>query len=161
MEKLNVYAEHGGGSSGGAPSSGGGWGHSWGDIIDNSGNREGSGFYPDSSTPAGWESIFGGTYGKEFADDTQNNTSYDSSYSFDINSEQYDAIKKYINNFQENGDDWSMGEILEESNNCTDYIEGMLDVAGIEHPDFTTFGKTDPDKLGDWLNKLKQDDKKN
>ena len=52
-----------------------------------------------------------------------------------------------------------MGKLWEKSNVCADYVVGMLDAAGIPHPDFTMFGKTDPDKLADWLDQLEAKNK--
>ncbi|MDP3731559.1 MAG: hypothetical protein Q8R31_00815 [Candidatus Omnitrophota bacterium] len=64
-----------------------------------------------------------------------------------------------MNDFQKNGGDWTMGGLFGKSNECADYAVGMLDAAGIKHPNFKTFGKTDPNKLAKWLKKQNKKNK--
>lgn len=108
--------------------------------------------YP--SEPAGIEAIFGGNYGKAFVDDIAIGTHYNSSYSWYITFEEYSNVNEYITDFKNNGSDWTMGKAWQGSNNCADFLEGMLDAASIAHPNFETWGKTDPDKVADWLDEL-------
>ena len=42
------------------------------------------------------------------------------------------------------------------SNNCVDFVESALDLAGIQHPDFDFLGVSDHDKLADWLDEVEK-----
>ncbi len=152
LQQIGIHVHLGGGSTGvGSPSSGG-WGHAWVDLYDANGNRYGRGFYP--SDPAGWQSIFGGTYGKAFVDDTEDGEEANESFTINISQADYDAAMALIQYLEQNSPDWSI------DNNCADFVDEVLTAAGIDHPDFQTLGKTDPNKIADWLKEMKSKNQK-
>ncbi|MEW5759120.1 MAG: hypothetical protein AB1755_06645, partial [Candidatus Omnitrophota bacterium] len=67
---------------------------------------------------------------------------------WDITKRQYNQVITYMNKFQADNKVWSL------SVNCTDFAVGAARSIGINVPDITTNGYSDPAKLGKWLDSL-------
>lgn len=122
---LTIHANRGG--DGSSSSSGGsGFGHAWFTLDRGEGN-----ITAHETRKPGW------------GEPVNEDTSSDSQSSFEITDSQAEQIEQYAQN--ETGD----YEFFD--NNCTDFIEGVLEILGVENPSFDTVGISDPEKLANWL----------
>jgi hypothetical protein len=104
-------------------------GHGWITIINDNGTQETLGHYPDNLA-----------YGPIDRDKTERPSN---SFNFEITQDQADAARKAA-------DVHAPYDIF--GRNCADLVERALDASNVAHPNFDTFGVSDPNKIYDWIN---------
>jgi hypothetical protein len=148
--KFTLSAERGGAGTG-VGSSGHGWGHSWISIENNAGEITSHGFWPGD--PAGKESMLGYYYPGLVSSNPGlldiGISEANAKFTWLITETQYNNLGTYVNSFSTRNPTWSLNV------NCTDFAVGAANAANIYIPNVTTLGHSDPNKLADFLEKLK------
>jgi len=125
LASITVYSENREGSS--SSSSFYGYGHSWVKITNDDGTSVQKGAYP------------GGLVEDDYA------LTSTPEYTWNITQTDADAATQAVKDFG----NWALF-----NNNCVDLTEDVLKAAGIKHPNFDTWGVSDPANVYKWLNDL-------